>query len=505
MVWTPETSKGYEVRKIRNRIAGYLHGTVLDFGCGDEKVFDGAIGIDLYGKAANLRLDLSNPENVRLFGDEVADVVFSSHFLEDIYDYKGMLRQFWRVLKQNGYLILYLPHKDLYPNIGQPGANPNHKHDFLPEDIVSALDEFANYDLIRCETHSEADEYSFEIIAQKLNGPKLNLPKRNRRKTAVVVRYGGFGDMAIASPIFRILKQQGYYVIANCKPETKCIWDHNPYIDDWIVQRKDAIPPDQLGEYFAEMKKEHDLVINLCESIERSLLFEERDEELFNLPHEERERRCGSVNYSDRTMEIAGLPDRGCRPEIYLSETEEVLGKVFRSKHEDYFLVQWQLAGSSWHKIYPFADEVMEQLLEELPKIKFFLTGPDHIQILNWDHPRVCSRIRLWGPRQSHIMTRFMDLVISPETGVLNAAGSFATPKIGLLTHSNRENLTKYFLNDYSIQSEAPCSPCHRLVETLEKCPLDEKFRLPICMSRFMPKDKIIERVRFLYRKWDSR
>ena len=53
---------------------------------------------------------------------------------------QAVLREWWRVIRPGGHLVLYLPHKAHYPNIGQPGANPAHKHDFLPEDIVKAME-----------------------------------------------------------------------------------------------------------------------------------------------------------------------------------------------------------------------------------------------------------------------------------------------------------------------------------------------------------------------------
>ena len=41
------------------------------------------------------------------------------------------------------------------------------------------------------------------------------------------------------------------------------------------------------------------------------------------------------------------------------------------------------------------------------------------------------------------ILTKLVDLVISPDTGVLHASGAFDTPKIGLLGHTTIENITK--------------------------------------------------------------
>ena len=494
-MWTAETSLGNEVRKVRDRIATYLHGVILDVGCGDEKVCVEAIGLDM-SEAANIRCDLSHPDSLKLFGDESADVVFSSHFLEDIYDYKGMLREFMRIVKPGGRVILYLPHRGLYPNIGQPGANVNHKHDFVPSDIVSALP--GSFVVERNEVCSDDDEYSFELIIKKISdldcGEIPHKPKKHEN-AVVVVRYGGFGDMAIAAPIFRKLKEQGKYVIANVSKDSRFVLDGNPYIDEFLVQSRHAIPTTQLGEYFGALEKQYGRVINLCESVERSLLVEkEKNPELFNLPHEERHRRF-NVNYAENSFRLAGLPG-GSKPELYLTETEEVLCGVFREKHKNFFNLLCQTSGSSWHKLYPYMGDVVDTLLDEFEDMQVFLVGGENVSLLNWTRPRLHNRIGVWGMRQTMVITKHMDCVISPETGTLNAAGAFDTPKVGLLTHSSHENLTKYFVNDYSIQSTAPCSPCHRMIHELDECQLDKTYGLPVCMSEGMNPERIVEQVR---------
>jgi ubiquinone/menaquinone biosynthesis C-methylase UbiE len=52
------------------------------------------------------------------------DFVYSAHLLEHVQDFESALREWWRVIKPGGYLVLYLPHKKFYPNIGVPGSNP---------------------------------------------------------------------------------------------------------------------------------------------------------------------------------------------------------------------------------------------------------------------------------------------------------------------------------------------------------------------------------------------
>jgi len=502
-MWSPEKSQGYEVRKVRDRVASYLRGVILDVGCGPEKVCVEAIGIDYMSKAANIQCDLTHPESLRLFGSNSADVVFSSHFLEDCIDYVGMLHEFFRICKPGGHIILYLPHKDLYPNVGQEGANQNHKHDFIPSDIIDAMP--GVFLVKRSVVHDENDEYSFELIVEKVSDlAPMRLPysikEYGRANTVVVVRYGGFGDMVIAAPIFKRLKEQGKYVIANVSADSKFVLDGNPYIDEFLIQSRYTIPSTQLKEYFEVLSQQYGQVINLCESMERTLLVErEKDPDLFYLPHEERHKRFNR-NYSEATMELAGLSG-GAKPELYLTQTEEVLCNVFKQKHRGFFNVMFQVSGSSWHKLYPHASDVVDDLLDEFKDMQVFLTGGSNASLLNWTRPRLHNRIGQWDMRQTMVLTKFMDCVISPETGTLNAAGAFDTPKIGLLTHSSKENLTKYFTNDYSIQSDAPCSPCHRMIHELHECPLDDVFGLPVCMSKFMDPEKIKNAVREIYRK----
>lgn len=507
-MWSLETSKGFEVRKCRERIVEYLHGTVLDFGCGNEKVCFNAVGIDFDSDKAELKLDLSNIKSYRFFGNDIADVVFSSHFLEDIIDYKSVIKEWWRILKPEGHLILYLPHKDFYPNIGQPGANTRHKHDFIPSDIIEAIHECGSNKIVSCETYSDADEYSFLIVAQKLDIPvQLNLNTIVKgeypEKTVCIVKYGGYGDGLYATPLYRLYKEMGYYVVANIQPDNIPIIENNPFIDEYHIQNKYVIPMTKLGEYFEALKKKYRKVINLCQVVERGLILEERDEELYNLDTFERNKRF-NINYYDKIIEASGLHETGLNPELYLTENEQRLGEYFQSKHKGKFKIQWQLTGSSWHKLNPYCDQIIDKLTEKYPDIEVFLTGGDIVRLLAWENKQVFSRIGIWNIRQSMIMTKFMDLVVSPETGILNASGCFDTPKIGLLTHSSKENLTKYFKNDYSIQSEVNCSPCHRLVHDPGKCPLDREFNLPVCQAYGfgLNGEKIFNQIEKIYLKW---
>ena len=503
-MWSEKTSAGFEARKCRDRITEYLHGFILDIGCGAEKIVPYAIGIDRF-EGADIRIDMNAPKPLGLFADNAVDVVFSSHFLEDCFDHIGTLKEMWRVIKPHGKLILYLPHKYFYPNIGKPGANPNHKHDFLPSDIIDALDSFASYRLLRNESYEGSDEYSFEIVAEKLDTPvRIVLDGREEipEKSVLICRFGAVGDMLMMTPAIRVFKERGYKVFLNTLPDGYEALRYNPNIDKWFFVQANTIPDGQMTPYMENIKKRFPKVINLCYNFQSMTLFERIHKE-FHYNDAVRD-HLASENYYDRIMRACGLPDRGVLPEFHLSEGEEAIGQYIRNKYRTKFLVLWQLSGSSDHKLYPYADQVIEYLVPRYPDMVFFLTGSNRqVQVLQPnEHPQIKPRVGVWNLRQPMVMSKFVDLVISPETAVLHAAGAFDTPKIGLLTHSRRENVTKYFKNDYSLQAQVECSPCHKLVHSFYECP--NRDRMALCMADGFPPRKIIKQILRVYQQWEK-
>jgi len=175
-----------------NEVIQYAEGVGIDIGCGLNKIHTSAIGINKiltdndfgYPFGAQIK---GEGDYLPWFNDNSLDYVFSSHCLEHIIDPKKALHEWTRILKVGGYLILILPHKKFYPNIGDTNANPDHKHDFLPEDIEKMINEIGRYEIIQIDTihdklksndvaKKEAPKYghetlnfSFEVVARKIN------------------------------------------------------------------------------------------------------------------------------------------------------------------------------------------------------------------------------------------------------------------------------------------------------------------------------------------------
>ena len=177
--WLPVPSQAPrgETSKCRDRLLTYCQGVGLDLGCHTDKVRTSAIGVD-FAPVSGVNI-VGDVLDLHYFRDDVLDYVFSSHCLEDLEDTEGALREWLRVLRPGGYLVLYLPHRDVYPAIGRPHANAAHKHDFAEADVISAAQRVADCRVAHCERRGTGEydyerrgeiEYSFELVLEKL-GP----------------------------------------------------------------------------------------------------------------------------------------------------------------------------------------------------------------------------------------------------------------------------------------------------------------------------------------------
>lgn len=172
-MWRADGPQGHESDKIAHLIVPYTRGDVLDIGCGDRSPWPHFIGVDS-GKQWGRRVSLirGQGEDLSKFGSDAWDAVFSSHFLEHVENYRAALREWWRVIKPGGHLVIYIPHREYYPNIGQYGANPDHRWDLHPSDTIAAMEEIAKesgqyWDLLENETRTRDNEYSFFQVFRK--------------------------------------------------------------------------------------------------------------------------------------------------------------------------------------------------------------------------------------------------------------------------------------------------------------------------------------------------
>lgn len=163
-----------ESAKIRPVVLPLLEGkTVLDIGCGLEKIVPWAVGVDDASENVHAKPDIAesasplNRDMCFQFPDGYKfDVVFSSHTLEHIPSpILETLRYWLRFVKVGGLLVLYLPSEARYQfDPANPKLrNPAHHHYLEETSFRWYLDQIQNLVVERYEPHG----YSFLVVARK--------------------------------------------------------------------------------------------------------------------------------------------------------------------------------------------------------------------------------------------------------------------------------------------------------------------------------------------------
>jgi SAM-dependent methyltransferase len=179
--FTPaETSKARTRRMRDSFFETFCGGKGLDVGFGGDPVTADCRGWDFeHGDAQYL-------DGIE---DAGYDFVYSSHTLEHMDDPTVALQNWWRAVKPGGYLILYVPHRDLYEKKRTLPSrwSPHHQRFFLidqddPPDTVGIVPllkrSISGFEIVyvkECseghtitdpETHSDG-EYSIEAVIRK--------------------------------------------------------------------------------------------------------------------------------------------------------------------------------------------------------------------------------------------------------------------------------------------------------------------------------------------------
>ena len=118
-----ETSKTRQRRTREAFFERYFNGRGLDIGFGGDLLTPNCVGWDF---------EHGDAQSLKGIDDSKFDFVYSSHTLEHMTMPDISLLNWWRVLKSGGYLILYVPHRDLYEKRETLPSrwNSDHKHFF---------------------------------------------------------------------------------------------------------------------------------------------------------------------------------------------------------------------------------------------------------------------------------------------------------------------------------------------------------------------------------------
>lgn len=167
---------GSETEKHRALVIGYCKGNGLDLGSGGDPIVPTAIQVEL-PDAYCPSFDHKYPPqlkgsavNLVWFRDGVFDYVFSSHLIEDFMasDQEMVLREWSRVLKPGGHLVVLAPEHDRWRAAlaaGQP-ENLAHKHEPRLGEFTKIAGRIGGLDVLE-DRHCDGHDYSMFFVARK--------------------------------------------------------------------------------------------------------------------------------------------------------------------------------------------------------------------------------------------------------------------------------------------------------------------------------------------------
>lgn len=345
------------------------------------------------------------------------------------------------------------------------------------------------------------EEGPFTVIS-KMAGKPAERPVLVRKapppgKSLALIRYGAYGDHLMVSAVIDFMKKDGWHITYLSNNKGQQIFKGDPRIDDIWVHEENILPPDDsLRNYWKAWEPHFDKIVNLTGIIEDNLLRTE-GKPGFDDPYEKRQAEC-NVNYIDAHFERMGLPEvKGKNPSIWLSEKEVEWAKAeiaaIKKKTGKSRVVVYSLAGSSFHKVWPGYRDLFWLAQQNEDDFGFVTIGDKLETMLEVVRSNVACRAGCYSIRQSIALISQADAIVAPETGMIVAASAFDIPKVCMLSHASKENLTKYWVNDFSIappQKECPCYPCHQLHYTRNSCPKGtHEPAATLCMDRIQAVD----------------
>lgn len=319
-------------------------------------------------------------------------------------------------------------------------------------------------------------------------------------KKVLITRYAAFGDHIHASHLPRLLKQKaGFdYVAFEYNLKGASIYQNNPYIDEHLIFDPSFPPVRDYPFSFLEtrwkiLSKKYDKFINLYNSIEYGYIAME-DQPEYYLGSEELRKLYGGHNYYDQTVEFAGYPEwKGEKGELYFTaEEHDIVQAIYEKAYDGKFVVMCNLSGTSKHKLFYGAEGIIKAFLDRHKDAVCILVGDEAArENISFEGERIINRAgnfdgaKHYPFRQSMLMAKYANLVIGAESGLMVASTLLGTPTVQLMTAASLKNHGGDFANDYSLQSPAPCSPCHKGPYDYIGCPKFEHLGLkyPVCIK----------------------
>lgn len=191
----PDRPVGHESRKTyKDKIKSGFIDKYLNKSAVVEIGYKGGLTgiVPIMPQAIGIDLDYPGYDGVKLpLADESVDTIYSSHCFEHVPDERAVLRDWWRVLKTGGHIVLIVPHQYLFekrtimPSLG----NPDHKKFYTPEVLMATIAKVLRPNSYRIRHLAENDQgfnyqdgpglsslggFEIETVIEKIQPPLWN-------------------------------------------------------------------------------------------------------------------------------------------------------------------------------------------------------------------------------------------------------------------------------------------------------------------------------------------
>lgn len=170
-----ESSKSYADKLASGFFERYMSGQGLEIGFkgyidGVVPILDSAIGVDI-GFPGYDGITLPFPDNSQ-------DYVYSSHCLEHIANCEEAIREWYRVTKVGGHVIIVVPHRDLYEKKRHKPSrwNGDHKRFYTPASLLQEVENSLTPNSYRVRMLEDNDkQFDYSIGPDRHSGGQYEL------------------------------------------------------------------------------------------------------------------------------------------------------------------------------------------------------------------------------------------------------------------------------------------------------------------------------------------
>lgn len=146
-----------------------LQGKGIDIGCGNDPIKADVTKFDIKDGDANY---------ITKYVSEQFDFVFSAHCLEHMYNPQKTLREWWKLVRENGYMYIIVPDEDLYEQGTWPSLyNGDHKNTFTikkkkswsikSHNIIDLVSNLPNAKILKIELQDK--DYDYKKMYQNID------------------------------------------------------------------------------------------------------------------------------------------------------------------------------------------------------------------------------------------------------------------------------------------------------------------------------------------------